>query len=243
MKVQRHGGDRPDRPGCFGQAPAKGIVMLPNDEKELKLAYAFKKIEQYGPGGSSVAPKSATFGYDSDNQFTGINRYSDLTGTTLVAGSSYRYDHQGELTGITAASGSTQYQYAYNYDGTTRLRCIARRGTPLSNCDRFNDRRVSLLPEPLDHRPLECMARRSRPFSRTFGRILALKLWPMNLTAFTQEGSALPPGRIGHALAAATCMDILAPIIQYNQFAIGAVLSFFKSLPCPIRFLNRPCSL
>jgi RHS repeat-associated protein len=55
-------------------------------------------------------------------QVTGINRYSDLSGTSSVATSAYTYDLAGRLTKLDYKHGSTNINsFAYAYDAANRL--------------------------------------------------------------------------------------------------------------------------
>jgi RHS repeat-associated protein len=60
--------------------------------------------------------------YDAASQMTGMNRYSDLSGTNSVATSSYTYDLAGRLTKMDYKHGSTAINsFNYAYDAANRL--------------------------------------------------------------------------------------------------------------------------
>ncbi|WP_233198707.1 MULTISPECIES: RHS repeat-associated core domain-containing protein [Pirellulaceae] len=76
-------------------------------------------------GGNAVTEKRVDFAYDAEDkgQFTSITRYADLTGTELVATSTYGYDAADRLTSLTHADGgsSTLAGYTWAYDEGNRL--------------------------------------------------------------------------------------------------------------------------
>ena len=72
-------------------------------------------------GGDYVADKRVDLTYNADGEFATINRYADLTATTLVAKSVYSYDTLGDLTGLTQGTTSTAdafagYGWSFNAD-------------------------------------------------------------------------------------------------------------------------------
>jgi RHS repeat-associated protein len=74
--------------------------------------------------GNAIAEKLVTFGYDADNQFTAIDRYSDLSGSTLVAKSAYGYDSVGRLTSLDQGNSTSSTAYAgdtLSYDADSRV--------------------------------------------------------------------------------------------------------------------------
>jgi RHS repeat-associated protein len=81
------------------------------------------KITQQGQGGNTVADKRVEFGYNADGQFTSIDRYSALTGTSsLAASSSFDYDLTGRLKTLTHFNGGTTLAgYGFGYDAANRL--------------------------------------------------------------------------------------------------------------------------
>src|SRR5205085_7529622 len=79
--------------------------------------------QQQQTGGNTVAAKRVEFGYNADGQFTSINRYSALTGTSsLVATSTFGYDLAGRLTSLAHTKGATTFAgYGLAYDAANRL--------------------------------------------------------------------------------------------------------------------------
>ncbi|WP_419193218.1 RHS repeat domain-containing protein [Kolteria novifilia] len=77
-------------------------------------------VTQSGP---NVAEKRVDFAYDGIGQFTQIDRYSDLVGTTLVASSTYGYDTLGRLESLAHVNGSGQVinTYTYTFDALNRI--------------------------------------------------------------------------------------------------------------------------
>jgi RHS repeat-associated protein len=79
-------------------------------------------IKQTSGGGNVVADKRVDFTNLTNGQFDTINRYSDLTGTTLVALSSYTYDGAERLKTLTHSKGGTTYAgYSWQYDSVNRV--------------------------------------------------------------------------------------------------------------------------
>ena len=72
------------------------------------------RIEQAG----GVAPKRVDLGYDDASQFTTITRYADLAGTQSVVSSTYTWDDDGRLTGL---SHGALASYTWTYDDADRL--------------------------------------------------------------------------------------------------------------------------
>ena len=83
-----------------------------------------KQAQQSSNGGNSVASKQANFAYNASGQVTSLNGYSDLTGTNLVASSTYGYDNDNRLTSLDHAlgsSGSTTLDYSLGYDAASQI--------------------------------------------------------------------------------------------------------------------------
>jgi len=76
------------------------------------------RIEQ----GVGVLPKRVDLGYDAAGQFTTLTRYADLAGTQNVVGSSYTWDDDGRLTGLSHGALAT---YGWTYDDADRLTHIS----------------------------------------------------------------------------------------------------------------------
>jgi RHS repeat-associated protein len=83
------------------------------------------KVEQFygGPsGGGSVAPKRVDLAYDALGRYTSITRYEDLSGTLLVATSTYGYDADSRLTSLDHKKGTTNLaNYTWTYDAAGRV--------------------------------------------------------------------------------------------------------------------------
>ncbi len=73
--------------------------------------------------GTGLTPLLATFTWSNRNELTGVSRYSDLAGTTLVGSTSYVLDDSSRLTSITNknATGTTLSLYTYAYDSADRV--------------------------------------------------------------------------------------------------------------------------
>jgi RHS repeat-associated protein len=75
------------------------------------------RITQGANGGSSVAGKRVDFAYGVIGRYSVIDRYADVSGTSLVAKSTYGYDDFARLTGIEHAKGSTSLaSHAYTFN-------------------------------------------------------------------------------------------------------------------------------
>ena len=74
-------------------------------------------------GGPSQTPLRIDPGYDSASRLTGLTRYSDLAGSTLVGTTSYSYDPASRMTAIVSknASLATVSYYNYQYDNADRV--------------------------------------------------------------------------------------------------------------------------
>jgi YD repeat-containing protein len=70
---------------------------------------------------NDVLDKRVDFTYNLAGQFDTINRYSDLAGTALVAGSVYSYDDAGRLARIQHDRGGSWVAHAYSYDDNDRV--------------------------------------------------------------------------------------------------------------------------
>jgi RHS repeat-associated protein len=76
---------------------------------------------------NGAAPKSVSFGYNNDNQFTQIDRYADTTKTDLAISSIYGYDDMGRLTSLLhttstpPATSTAKDYYQYLYDDASRI--------------------------------------------------------------------------------------------------------------------------
>lgn len=83
---------------------------------------ALNRVTKMTQSGAGVAAKRVEMAYDAASQMTGLSRYSSLTGTQVVAGTSYGYDLAGRLTDLTHQRGATIIaDYGFTYDAANRL--------------------------------------------------------------------------------------------------------------------------
>ncbi|MBE9137984.1 RHS repeat protein [Nodosilinea sp. LEGE 07088] len=83
---------------------------------------ALNRVTQMTQSGAGVAAKRVEMAYDAASQMTGLSRYSSLTGTQVIAGTSYGYDLAGRLTDLTHQRGATVIaDYGFTYDAANRL--------------------------------------------------------------------------------------------------------------------------
>ncbi len=73
--------------------------------------------------GTGVNSTRVDFIYDQGGELTALSRYSDLTGSNKVVGTTYSYDQAERLTGITdkTSAGTVVASYAYTLDAANRL--------------------------------------------------------------------------------------------------------------------------
>lgn len=77
------------------------------------------KITQSGIG---VIDKRIDMTYDAANQMTGVTRYGNLSGTQMVAASTYTYDLAGRLTDLVHFKGGTTFaDYNWVFDAAGRI--------------------------------------------------------------------------------------------------------------------------
>ncbi len=81
------------------------------------------RVTQIQQSGVGVANKRVDMNYDAASQLKGIQRYTDLAGTQLVAASDYNYDLVGRLQDLThrKANNNTIANYGLTYDAADRL--------------------------------------------------------------------------------------------------------------------------
>jgi RHS repeat-associated protein len=74
-------------------------------------------------GGAGQTPLRIDLGYDNADRLTGLTRYSNLAGTSLVGTTSYAYDAASRMTGIVSKNSSlaTVSYYNYQYDNADRV--------------------------------------------------------------------------------------------------------------------------
>jgi RHS repeat-associated protein len=83
---------------------------------------ALNRLTRITQSGSGVLNKRVDMTYDAASQLTGVSRYSDLTGTQLVASSAYTYDAAGQLIDLQHRNKtSVLADYGYGYDADGRL--------------------------------------------------------------------------------------------------------------------------
>ena len=99
-----------------------------SDFQNSYLADGFGRIgtieQTSADGGDYVADKRVDLTYNADGEFATINRYADLTGTTLVAASVYGYDSLAQLTSLTQGTfgDATAFAgYGWTYDANGRI--------------------------------------------------------------------------------------------------------------------------
>lgn len=76
------------------------------------------RVSQVTQSGNGVASKRVNFGYDNIGQIKSVNRYSDLSGSQLVRGTTYTYDAKNRLDVLSHGSGVS---YGFNYDNANRI--------------------------------------------------------------------------------------------------------------------------
>ncbi|MFN0054799.1 MAG: hypothetical protein ACKV0T_21720, partial [Planctomycetales bacterium] len=81
------------------------------------------QVKQQGQsGGNSVANKRVDLAYNAAGAYSSISRYADLTGTNLVASTTYTYDSADRLTNLSHDKGGTNLaSYTWTYDTLGRL--------------------------------------------------------------------------------------------------------------------------
>jgi RHS repeat-associated protein len=96
-----------------------------NGQAGATTAYAYDALDemtQITQSGGGAHDKRVDLAYNEVGGFTAINRFADLAGTQLVAGSTYTYDSLNQLTNLTYAnSHGTVASYALQYDAASRL--------------------------------------------------------------------------------------------------------------------------
>ncbi|MFQ4138137.1 peroxidase family protein [Nodosilinea sp. PGN35] len=83
---------------------------------------ALNRVTKMTQSGAGVAAKRVEMAYDAASQMTGLSRYGSLTGTQVIAGTSYGYDLAGRLTDLTHQRGAIVIaDYGFTYDAANRL--------------------------------------------------------------------------------------------------------------------------
>jgi hypothetical protein len=106
-------------------ATVAGTADFLNTDSYDNLNREIAVSQQGQTGGNAVADKLVDVAYNSAGDTTAIDRYSDLSGTSLVASSAYGYDGDERLTSLThtASDGTTTYaDYAWTYDVADRVK-------------------------------------------------------------------------------------------------------------------------
>jgi RHS repeat-associated protein len=92
-----------------------------NGAAKGNTAYTYdtlNRISQITQSGNGVASKRVDFGYDNIGQIKSVNRYSDLSGSQLVRGSTYTYDAKNRLDVLSHGSGVS---HDLDYDNGNRI--------------------------------------------------------------------------------------------------------------------------
>jgi RHS repeat-associated protein len=80
------------------------------------------RVTKLTQSGTGVTSKRVDMTYNAVNQIATLNRYSDLTGTSSVANTSYTYDLAGRLQTLTHQhGGNTLASYGLTYDAANRI--------------------------------------------------------------------------------------------------------------------------
>ncbi len=80
------------------------------------------RVTKLTQSGTGVTSKRVNMTYNAVNQIATLNRYSDLTGTSSVANTSYTYDLAGRLQTLTHQhGGNTLASYGLTYDNANRM--------------------------------------------------------------------------------------------------------------------------
>jgi RHS repeat-associated protein len=83
------------------------------------------RVTQIKQGGTGVSSKRIDMTYNAVSQMTGLSRFSDLAGNTLIAETNYGYDNKQRLIQLAHKRGtSTLASYDYTYDTADRLSSI-----------------------------------------------------------------------------------------------------------------------
>ncbi|UBF30104.1 hypothetical protein K9N68_38650 (plasmid) [Kovacikia minuta CCNUW1] len=117
---------------------ANGNIKSLGDSIGGTTTYGYSVLNQVTritQSGNGVQNKRVNFGYNAVGQMTSINRYSDLTGSNLVAGTSYGYDSLNRLQQLqhTKANGSNIASYSYGYDAISRITQITESNSSVTN--------------------------------------------------------------------------------------------------------------
>ncbi len=92
-----------------------------NGAAKGNTAYSYdtlNRVSRITQSGNGVASKRVDFGYDDIGQIKSVNRYSDLSGSQLVRGTTYTYDAKNRLDILSHGSGVS---YDFDYDNGNRI--------------------------------------------------------------------------------------------------------------------------
>jgi RHS repeat-associated protein len=96
-----------------------------NGTNASQTSYAYdqlNRVTQITQSGAGVQNKRVDMVYNAVNQMTGLRRYSDLSGATLVAETSYVHDLNQRLTQLAHKRGANNLaSYDYTYDAADKL--------------------------------------------------------------------------------------------------------------------------
>ena len=98
------GGDRTQVAAFFGGTVDQGTGQVSGGTADYVNNYIYggvmgqmSQVTQQANGGDAVASKAATFGYDYQGEFTGIDRYNTAGASQLTVQSGYAYDNDGNV--------------------------------------------------------------------------------------------------------------------------------------------------
>jgi RHS repeat-associated protein len=96
--------------------------------------------QQGQSGGNTVADKRIDLAYNADGQTSTITRYANLTGTQLVAATTYGYDGAGQLTSLVHAKAATVFAgYGFAFDAANRMTALTNSTYPSEDATYTND--------------------------------------------------------------------------------------------------------
>ncbi|UBF30172.1 hypothetical protein K9N68_39205 (plasmid) [Kovacikia minuta CCNUW1] len=107
---------------------ANGNIKSVGDTSGGTTTYGYSvlnQVTQITQSGTGVQNKRVNLSYNAVGQMASINRYSDLLGSNLVAGTSFAYDNLNHLQQLQhKANGSNVASYTYGYDAAGRIKTI-----------------------------------------------------------------------------------------------------------------------
>ena len=96
-----------------------------NSQAADALAFAYNTLNELTDetqSGPDASDKRTNFSYDADGNLTGVNMYSDLSGTHAVAATTITFDKDSRITAVTNSSSSSTisaFTYTLDSDGRT----------------------------------------------------------------------------------------------------------------------------